>query len=99
RRGSSRTAHKLRTPDPQTVASAGSSRETLNRRIPFSKRALPEPQLIFAVTVALPRQGGGRWFEPSIVHRGRHWGFGWWGRRGVRLPQRALARVRAAFLA
>jgi hypothetical protein len=28
------------------------------------------------VSAVLPRQGGGRWFEPSIVHRRRERGLG-----------------------
>src|ERR1035437_10106306 len=30
-----------------------------------------------------PRQGGGRWFEPSIVHFGSCRGFGWWDWSGA----------------
>src|SRR5205814_9660404 len=39
---------------------------------------------------APPRQGGGRWFEPSIVHRGGCGGFGRWGGWGGSLGAHKL---------
>jgi hypothetical protein len=53
------------------------------------------PGLAGADRVFPPRQGGGRWFEPSIVHPGGRRGFGGWRQRRA-LPWQASGQPDAA---